>query len=175
MKRNRQQSIFLSILIILVLIVGSIGASLFYQIPSLQTSHQELENSRITLSILERQVASSKNVDAQIKELEDTETELLQHVWAFTNEESFFTRWDAFGQANGVTIEVDDVADVVPSDQPIVRSARLVFRGAYRNILNALSNLQKIDPVLSIQEVVLQPDPESANMIAQVTLESVWQ
>lgn len=175
MKFTRQQTIFWTLIIGAGITLISLFVMMVIQVPGLQSTRQSIDNTRVSARVLTDQQSNLVSLASQLKELEGEQERLSQEIWKFTDEEAFFSRWDSFGQANNVVVEVPSVADVVPSQDPVARSAELLIEGSMTTVLKAIDAIQVMQPLVAIQTVTLQPSDGSGKVQALITVETIWQ
>ncbi len=174
MKISRQQSLMIGLAGIGGLAVVGLFAFFIIQLPGLQTLRTSIDNTRANAAYVSDQQMNLQALKRQLTTLSQQQQDLNSQIWKFADEESFFTRWDSFGPAHHVTVELSNVADVVPGTQPVARTVVLSISGALSDVLDSLRAIQTTQPLIAIQSVTLQPGADSA-ITASVNATTIWQ
>ncbi len=159
---------------VVIVLVATVVAISNYWVPSMTTARTNIQQNTATVTAIERQQVNIIELARQLTERQAEQGELDQHLWAFSNEDDFFERWDTFGQPTSTTIDIDSVADIVPSSTPVQREAVLVMTGSLPNVLATIAKLPTITPLVTLQQLQLSPGQTAATVSARLTVASLW-
>lgn len=175
MKFKPEQNVWINLAILGGLVLASFGYFLTAQLPNLREHRLLMDADRASLATLLEQRDNITQYEQQADELSELQTTLSAELWPFAAEPEFFTAWDAFGRTQRVNVEVLHVADVVPSKQPVRRSAQLAIQGTPADFYSALNALAELQPLVAIQRVQVRSGSLAGQLAATIDIDTVWQ
>lgn len=175
MKITRQQSIQWSLVSLGILTLVSLFFAFVVQIPGLQSIRDSIDQARLTEQLLSDQKQNIQTLKVQLGKIEDEQDSLAKEIWKFENEEEFFAQWDQFASAHGISVELPNVADVIPGNNPVIRSLEIQLVGSSTNVFKAIADLQKLQPLLAIQGLAMQPGVSTNEVDVLLTIDTIWQ
>ncbi|MBI2984466.1 MAG: hypothetical protein HYY50_02480 [Candidatus Kerfeldbacteria bacterium] len=174
MKLKRRPSSLITLIALAAGTMISLVILVAGQLPRLQATRHAIDSARVSRSTVAAQQADLNRRRQEQSQLQRWQMTFDQDIWLLSAEESFFASWDAFGRQHGVTLEIPNVAEIVPTSEPVTRSVELSIRGQLNDVLKALTDLQTIKPLVAITEIRLTPGAAINTVIAAVQVETVW-
>lgn len=141
--------------------------------PGLIVQRQNIDDQRASLAVSEQ---AQSNLEQLLQSIEDTktqQTEVNAHLWSFAIEEQFYKLWPDLAVKHRVTIDEPKVAEVTPTNQPLIRAVTVVISGPVDNVMTALDAVQKIEPLIVIEKINLKY--VSGGLAASVDAQTLWQ
>lgn len=160
--------------IMLVTIVGTIGAMTLYWLPRLTTAHSSLHANEAAIAAIQRQQDNLTGLSQQLAERTTEQGRLNKEMWGFLQEDAFFERWDTLGSASKTTIKLESISDASPAPNPIEREVILLVTGTLPNILQSLDEIAAISPIVVVREIRFDAGTTPTESIARITAVTLW-
>lgn len=160
--------------VMLVTIIGTIGAMTLYWLPRLTSAHSSLHANEAAIAAIQRQQDNLTGLSQQLAERTTEQERLNKEMWGFLQEDAFFERWDTLGAANKTTVKLESISDASPAPNPIEREVVLLVTGTLPNILQSLDEIAAISPIVVVREVRFDAGSTPTEAIARITAVTLW-
>lgn len=157
------------------LTLAAIGFLTFTVLPQLASVRDSIDSRRASIIVAQDRRNNLQALANETKDLADQQKKIDDEMWAFTKEDSFFQVWPSIAHLRGVTIIDPVVSDATPGPDPVSRTIKLVITGPLNQVLQAINDVQAVQPLVAISSVAISPATLVGQATATLQATSLWQ
>lgn len=169
----RQRLFILAGLTGLVLCLA-IGWVWLAQIPVIRQARADIDTQRAAITVKQEEQRNFATVKKNLETLEKQQQRLLDEIWSFDAEETFYARWTGIGESSGATCDEPKIADATPGKTIISRAISGTCRGTLNQVTNALNRIQTILPAIILTRITLARGAEGSAVVLTFDAVSLW-